>query len=358
MATGGGYTIINLWHDSTAADKAKEVKKEDEVVFVRKYDAKDQVVKISLCLNHDQWVESRLLLQLLRPVRDGIAIAPSAISQQSIQQLLLAIQLHSVVLLLISIISSSNCRAPFEQEFILRIANGNVSGEHVGSSNAVAQEVKKEVFLTEEEMGAAGEEGTRIRIMVLKLDMDQPHIDWKEFKDHCCYRFGSSSGHTVDIDDINTVVHFINNRARPWTTLMVGGFVYGANMLTEYLAEVGEDTPLMDATSSDVVDVETLFVGFSAGVIQTFRKNKLPKLWQIERSVVLAEYGGPKMVDSAMITIVIELLDAMNKFALFLRKRYDRKTLWVISCITSLRFALSPSNRLEWVGLTHTALPQ
>ncbi|GKE26883.1 hypothetical protein Tco_1442267, partial [Tanacetum coccineum] len=69
----------------------------------------------------------------------------------------------------------------------------------------------------------------------------------------------------------------------------------------------------------------------------TFRKGKFPKLWQIERSIVLAEYGGLKIVDSDMITIVIELLDAMNKLALFLRKRHDHKTVWVISCITSLR---------------------
>ncbi|GKC77827.1 hypothetical protein Tco_1128601, partial [Tanacetum coccineum] len=60
----------------------------------------------------------------------------------------------------------------------------------------------------------------------------------------------------------------------------------------------------------------------------TFRKGKFPKLWQIERSIVLAEYGGLKIVDSDMITIVIELLDAMNKLALFLRKRHDHKTLY------------------------------
>ncbi|GKE61238.1 hypothetical protein Tco_1511605 [Tanacetum coccineum] len=39
-----------------------------------------------------------------------------------------------------------------------------------------------------------------------------------------------------------TSVHFINSRDIPWTTLMAIGFGYGANMLTEYPAEVGEDT--------------------------------------------------------------------------------------------------------------------
>ncbi|GJV74223.1 hypothetical protein Tco_1494218 [Tanacetum coccineum] len=45
LATGGGEAIINLWHDSTATDIVEAVEKEDEVVFVRKYDAKDQVQK-------------------------------------------------------------------------------------------------------------------------------------------------------------------------------------------------------------------------------------------------------------------------------------------------------------------------
>ncbi|GKC47144.1 hypothetical protein Tco_1064866 [Tanacetum coccineum] len=102
MATGGGYTVINLWHDSTAADKAKEAEKEDEVVFVRKYDAKAHVQealgkRMIIPSTEAEGLQNflKIAIQLLRPVRDGIAIAPSAISQQSIQQLLLAIQLHS-----------------------------------------------------------------------------------------------------------------------------------------------------------------------------------------------------------------------------------------------------------------------
>ena len=35
------------------------------------------------------------------------------------------------------------------------------------------------------------------------------------------------------------------------TTLMAVGFGYGANMLTKYLAEVGEDTPLTATTCFD-----------------------------------------------------------------------------------------------------------
>uniref|UniRef100_A0A7N2R3G4 Uncharacterized protein n=1 Tax=Quercus lobata TaxID=97700 RepID=A0A7N2R3G4_QUELO len=41
------------------------------------------------------------------------------------------------------------------------------------------------------------------------------------------------------------------NKARPWITLMVVGWEYGANMLTKYLAEAGENTPLTAATCID-----------------------------------------------------------------------------------------------------------
>ncbi|OVA08303.1 CAAX amino terminal protease [Macleaya cordata] len=54
----------------------------------------------------------------------------------------------------------------------------------------------------------------------------------------------------ADSDDICTAIQFIN-RARPWTTLMGVGWGYGANMLTKYLAEVGERTPLTAATCID-----------------------------------------------------------------------------------------------------------
>lgn len=54
----------------------------------------------------------------------------------------------------------------------------------------------------------------------------------------------------ADSDDISTAVQFIN-RARPWTTLMAVGIGYGANMLTKYLAQVGEETPLTAATCLD-----------------------------------------------------------------------------------------------------------
>ncbi|KAL6965798.1 hypothetical protein U1Q18_036859 [Sarracenia purpurea var. burkii] len=54
----------------------------------------------------------------------------------------------------------------------------------------------------------------------------------------------------ADSDDICTAIQFIN-RARPWTTLMGVGWGYGANMLTKYLAEVGERTPLTAVTCID-----------------------------------------------------------------------------------------------------------
>ncbi|PIN26102.1 Alpha/beta hydrolase [Handroanthus impetiginosus] len=54
----------------------------------------------------------------------------------------------------------------------------------------------------------------------------------------------------ADSDDISTAVQYINKK-RPWTTLMGVGWGYGANMLTKYLAEFGERTPLTAATCID-----------------------------------------------------------------------------------------------------------
>ncbi|KAK4396804.1 Medium-chain fatty acid ethyl ester synthase/esterase 2 [Sesamum angolense] len=54
----------------------------------------------------------------------------------------------------------------------------------------------------------------------------------------------------ADSDDISTAVQFISKK-RPWTTLMGVGWEYGANMLTKYLAESGERTPLTAATCID-----------------------------------------------------------------------------------------------------------
>ncbi|KAL5182767.1 Embryogenesis-associated protein EMB8 [Glycine soja] len=54
----------------------------------------------------------------------------------------------------------------------------------------------------------------------------------------------------ADSDDICIAIMYINN-ARPWTTLMGVGWGYGANMLTKYLAEVGERTPLTAVTCID-----------------------------------------------------------------------------------------------------------
>lgn len=54
----------------------------------------------------------------------------------------------------------------------------------------------------------------------------------------------------ADSDDISTAIQFIN-KARPWNTLMGVGWGYGANMLTKYLAEVGEKTPLTAVTCID-----------------------------------------------------------------------------------------------------------
>ncbi|KAI3995389.1 hypothetical protein MKX01_040505, partial [Papaver californicum] len=54
----------------------------------------------------------------------------------------------------------------------------------------------------------------------------------------------------ADSDDIRTAVQFING-ARPGNTLMGVGWGYGANMLTKYLAEVSQRTPLTAAVCID-----------------------------------------------------------------------------------------------------------
>lgn len=62
---------------------------------------------------------------------------------------------------------------------------------------------------------------------------------------HLCRLFTAA-----DSDDISTAIQCIN-KARPWTTFVAVGWGYGANMLTKYLAEVGEHTPLTAATCID-----------------------------------------------------------------------------------------------------------
>ncbi|KAF9616109.1 hypothetical protein IFM89_028575 [Coptis chinensis] len=54
----------------------------------------------------------------------------------------------------------------------------------------------------------------------------------------------------ADSNDICTAIQFIN-KARPWNTLMAVGWGNGANMVTKYLAEVEERTPLTAATCID-----------------------------------------------------------------------------------------------------------
>ncbi|KAK2992567.1 hypothetical protein RJ640_009177 [Escallonia rubra] len=54
----------------------------------------------------------------------------------------------------------------------------------------------------------------------------------------------------ADSDDVYTAIQFIN-KARPWTTSMAVGWGYGASMLTKYLTDVREKTPLTAATCID-----------------------------------------------------------------------------------------------------------
>ncbi|XP_050216132.1 uncharacterized protein LOC126667212 isoform X2 [Mercurialis annua] len=88
----------------------------------------------------------------------------------------------------------------------------------------------------------------------------------------------------ADSDDISTAIQFIN-KARPWTTLMGVGWGYGANILTKYLAEVGERTPLTASTCiNNPFDLEeatryspdhaALDQKLAGGLIDILRSNK------------------------------------------------------------------------------------
>ncbi|KAK9149272.1 hypothetical protein Scep_008029 [Stephania cephalantha] len=88
----------------------------------------------------------------------------------------------------------------------------------------------------------------------------------------------------ADSDDVCTAIQFIN-KARPWTTLMGVGWGHGANMLTKYLAEVGERTPLTAAACIDnPFDLEEATRSFphrmavdqklTSGLIEILRSNK------------------------------------------------------------------------------------
>lgn len=82
----------------------------------------------------------------------------------------------------------------------------------------------------------------------------------------------------ADSDDISTAIQFII-KARPWTTLMAVGWGYGANMLTKYLAEAGDKTPLTAATCIDnpfdLNQATTSDHNLTAGLIDILRSNKV-----------------------------------------------------------------------------------
>ncbi|KAK3001919.1 hypothetical protein RJ639_021158 [Escallonia herrerae] len=88
----------------------------------------------------------------------------------------------------------------------------------------------------------------------------------------------------ADSDDVCTAIQFIS-KARPWTTSMAVGWGYGANMLTKYLADVREKTPLTAATCIDnPFDLEEATKSspyrlavdqkLTAGLIDILRSNK------------------------------------------------------------------------------------
>ncbi|KAK9986703.1 hypothetical protein SO802_031654 [Lithocarpus litseifolius] len=91
-------------------------------------------------------------------------------------------------------------------------------------------------------------------------------------------------------DDIYTTIQFIN-KARSWITLMAVGWENGENMLTKYLAEAGENTPLTAVTRiNNPFDLEEatrsfpyhMAIGqkFTGGLIDILRSNKVGDCFQ------------------------------------------------------------------------------
>ncbi|KAK9991557.1 hypothetical protein SO802_026542 [Lithocarpus litseifolius] len=56
---------------------------------------------------------------------------------------------------------------------------------------------------------------------------------------------------TTGFVDVFSLDLWFINKARPWIALMAVGWEYGANMLTKYLTEAGENTLLSTATCID-----------------------------------------------------------------------------------------------------------
>ncbi|WZZ91064.1 hypothetical protein YC2023_119643 [Brassica napus] len=94
----------------------------------------------------------------------------------------------------------------------------------------------------------------------------------------------------ADSDDISTAIRFLT-KTRPWTTLMGVGRGYGANMLTKYLAEAGERTPLTAAVCIDnPFDLEeitrtspyctSLDQQLTGGLVEILLANKVGELFQ------------------------------------------------------------------------------
>ncbi|KAK9102385.1 hypothetical protein Sjap_019639 [Stephania japonica] len=150
----------------------------------------------------------------------------------------------------------------------------------------------------------------------------------------------------ADSDDVCTAIQFIN-KARPWTTLMGVAWGRGANMLTKYLAEVGERTPLTAAACIDnPFDLEEATRSFphcmavdqklTSGLIEILRSNKelfqgrakgfnidkalsATSLRDFEKEISMVSYGFNDIEDFYSKSSTRELIDNVKIPVLFIQ---------------------------------------
>ncbi|GJU48498.1 reverse transcriptase domain-containing protein [Tanacetum coccineum] len=91
-------------------------------------------------------------------------------------------------------------------------------------------------------------------------------------------------------NDINTVVHFVNSITRPWTTLMVVGFDYGAHIIdaSETGLEGTHDLHRLGTTTS-CMNLDNLSKGFLANG----NFEQAPDLLNLQKIVIIGTYFLP-----------------------------------------------------------------
>ncbi|XP_078444611.1 alpha/beta-Hydrolases superfamily protein [Wolffia australiana] len=148
----------------------------------------------------------------------------------------------------------------------------------------------------------------------------------------------------ADSDDVDAAVRFIT-KTRPRTTLMAIGWGYGANMLTKYLAEVGEKTPLTAAVCIDnpfdlneAAKSSAMDEKITLGLVEILRANKeifrgknkgfdvvkalsARSLRDFEASISMVSYGFESVEEFYLQTSTRDVIQNVKIPLLFLQNR-------------------------------------